>query len=81
LPNTPTGIDYFTQGDAGEVMMSNTKPHPKFMEAMRKLKTMSEEERLSEENKELFEQAMKYAPLDIQPALIAIQKKYEQTYH
>jgi hypothetical protein len=51
------------------------------MEAMRKLKQMSEEERLSEDNAELFEQAMQYAPLDIQPALVAIRKKYEQTYH
>lgn len=61
--------------------MSETSPHPKFMEAMRKLSAMSEDERLSEENKELFEQAMKYAPLDIQPALIAIQKKYEASIH
>lgn len=61
--------------------MSTTTPHPKFMEAMRKLSAMTEEERLSEENKELFEQAMKYAPLDIQPALIAIQKKYEVSVH
>ncbi|WP_432695438.1 hypothetical protein ACQUQP_12905 [Marinobacterium sp. YM272] len=61
--------------------MSNNSPHPKFMEAMRKLSAMTEEERLSEENKELFEQAMKYAPLDIQPALIAIQKKYEVSVH
>jgi len=61
--------------------MSATTPHPKFMEAMRKLSAMSEEERLSEENKELFEQAMQYAPLDIQPALIAIKEKYEQTLH
>ena len=61
--------------------MSETSPHPKFMEAMRKLSAMSEDERLSEENKELFEQAMRYAPLDIQPALIAIQKKYEAYIH
>lgn len=61
--------------------MSETSPHPKFMEAMRKLSAMSEDERLSEENKELFEQAMRYAPLDIQPALIAIQKKYEASIH
>jgi phage terminase large subunit-like protein len=51
------------------------------MEAMRKLSAMTEEERLSEENKELFEQAMKNAPLEIQPALIAIQKKYEHSVH
>lgn len=61
--------------------MSQTKPHPKFIEAMRKLSAMSEEERLSEENKELFEQAMNYAPLDIQPALMAIRKKYEDPLH
>lgn len=61
--------------------MSQSSPHPKFMEAMRKLKQMSEEERLSEQNAALFEQAMRYAPLDIQPALVAIRKKYEQTYH
>lgn len=62
--------------------MSGNQPHPKFMEAMRKLSAMSEEERLSEANRELFEQAIKYAPLDIQPALVAIQKKYdEQSLH
>ncbi len=61
--------------------MSTNRPHPKFTEAMRQLSAMSEEERLSEENKELFEQAIKYAPLDIQPALIAIQKKYEEPLH
>lgn len=61
--------------------MSGNKPHPKFMEAMRKLSAMSEEERLSEDNRELFEQAIAYAPLDIQPQLIAIQKKYEQPLH
>ena len=61
--------------------MSKTTPHPKFMEAMRKLKAMPEEERLSEANKALFEQAIKYAPLDIQPALIAIEKKYAETCH
>ncbi|SIQ64432.1 hypothetical protein [Marinobacterium stanieri] len=57
--------------------MSQNKPHPKFIEAMRQLSAMSEEERLSEENKDLFEQAMNYAPLDIQPALMAIRKKYD----
>jgi hypothetical protein len=51
------------------------------MEAMRQLSQMSEEERLSEQNKELFDEAIRYAPLDIQPQLIAIQKKYEQTLH
>ena len=61
--------------------MSSTKPHPKFMEAMLQLSQMSEEERLSEQNKELFDEAIRYAPLDIQPQLIAIQKKYEQTLH
>jgi hypothetical protein len=48
---------------------------------MKQLSAMSEEERLSEENKELFEQAMNYAPLDIQPALMAIRKKYEEPLH
>ncbi|MBP0049666.1 hypothetical protein H9C73_13090 [Marinobacterium sp. AK62] len=61
--------------------MSQSTPHPKFVEAMRQLSAMSEEERLSEENKELFEQAMNYAPLDIQPALMAIRKKYEDPIH
>lgn len=61
--------------------MSNKAPHPKFIEAMRQLSAMSEEERLSEENKALFEQAMNYAPLDIQPALMAIRKKYEDPLH
>lgn len=61
--------------------MSSTKPHPKFMEAMRQLSAMSEEERLSEENRKLFDQAIQYAPLDIQPQLIAIQKKYEEPLH
>ena len=61
--------------------MSANTPHPKFMDAMRKLSAMSEEERLSEQNRELFEQAIAYAPLDIQPQLIAIQKKYEQPIH
>lgn len=61
--------------------MSRNTPHPKFMDAMRKLSAMSEDERLSEENRELFEQAIAYAPLDIQPQLIAIQKKYEQPLH
>jgi hypothetical protein len=61
--------------------MSANTPHPKFMDAMRKLSAMSEEERLSEQNRELFEQAIAYAPLDIQPQLIAIQKKYEQPLH
>jgi hypothetical protein len=44
---------------------------------MRKLSAMSEEERLSEDNKALFDQAIRYAPLDIQPKLAAIQRKYE----
>ena len=61
--------------------MSANTPHPKFMDAMRKRSAMSEEERLSEQNRELFEQAIAYAPLDIQPQLIAIQKKYEQPLH
>ena len=61
--------------------MSANTPHPKFMDAMRKLSAMSEEERLSEQNRELFEQAIAYAPRDIQPQLIAIQKKYEQPLH
>ncbi|MBR9828400.1 MAG: hypothetical protein GYB41_07140 [Oceanospirillales bacterium] len=61
--------------------MSQSTPHPKFTEAMRKLSAMSEEERLSEANKELFEQAMNYAPLDIQPALMAIRKKYDEPLH
>lgn len=61
--------------------MSNaTNPHPKFIEAMQKLSAMSEEERLSEENKDLFDQAMNYAPLDIQPQLIAIRKKYDELH-
>lgn len=47
---------------------------------MEKLTQMSEEERLSEENKELFEQAMNYAPLDIQPKLAAIRKKYDELH-
>ncbi|WP_271272694.1 hypothetical protein [Aliamphritea hakodatensis] len=51
--------------------------HPKFIEAMQKLSAMTEEERLSEANKELFEQAIEYAPLEAQPALLAIQKKYD----
>ena len=61
--------------------MSAMKPHPKFLEAMSQLSQMDEEERLSEANKELFDQAIKYAPLDIQPQLIAIQKKYETPLH
>lgn len=58
--------------------MSNA--HPKFIEAMKKLSAMSENERLSEENKALFEQAMNYAPLDIQPQLVAIRKKYDELH-
>lgn len=54
--------------------------HPKFIEAMQKLSAMSEEERLSEDNKDLFEQAMNYAPLDIQPQLVAIRKKYDELH-
>ncbi|MFT5706499.1 MAG: hypothetical protein ACI9ES_000778, partial [Oceanospirillaceae bacterium] len=46
----------------------------------RKLTKMSEEERLSEENKTLFEQAMNFAPLDIQPQLFAIRKKYDEMH-
>ncbi len=61
-------------------MMNNDSLHPKFVEAMRKLRSMSEEERLSDDNKELFEQAMNYAPLDIQPQLIEIKKKYENLH-
>lgn len=61
--------------------MSRNKPHPKFIEAMRQLSAMSEEQRLSEDNRELFEQAIQYAPMDIQPALVAIQKKYEEPLH
>lgn len=61
--------------------MSRNKLHPKFIEAMRQLSAMSEEQRLSEDNRELFEQAIQYAPMDIQPALVAIQKKYEEPLH
>lgn len=60
--------------------MNQDSLHPKFVEAMRKLRAMSEEDRLSEENKELFEQAMNYAPLDIQPQLIEIKKKYDNLH-
>lgn len=56
------------------------KQHPKFIEAMQKLSVMNEDERLSEENKELFDQAIAYAPLDAQPALIAIQRKYAEVH-
>ncbi|UTW13715.1 hypothetical protein KDW95_08775 [Marinobacterium rhizophilum] len=58
-------------------METKLKTHPKFVEAMQKLSGMTEEERLSEENKALFDQAIRYAPLDIQPKLAAIQRKYE----
>ncbi|WP_420813326.1 hypothetical protein [Neptunomonas concharum] len=61
-------------------MLNQESLHPKFVEAMRKLTAMSEEDRLSDENKELFEQAMNYAPLDIQPQLIAIRKKYDDLH-
>ncbi|MCP4595869.1 hypothetical protein [Neptuniibacter sp.] len=61
-------------------MTANEKIHPKFIEAMEKLNAMSEEERLSEKNKDLFEQAMNYAPLDIQPKLVAIRKKYDELH-
>ncbi len=61
-------------------MSSAEKIHPKFKEAMEKLSAMSEEERLSEKNKDLFEQAMNYAPLDIQPKLVAIRKKYDEVH-
>lgn len=61
-------------------MSVQEKAHPKFIEAMQKLSAMSEEERLSEENKDLFEQAMNYAPLDIQPKLVAIRKKYDEIH-
>jgi hypothetical protein len=60
--------------------MSAIKYNPMFVEAMKKLTKMSEKERLSEENKALFEQAMNYAPLDIQPQLIAIRKKYDDLH-
>lgn len=60
--------------------MSAEKYNPIFVEAMKKLTKMSEEERLSDKNKELFEQAMNYAPLDIQPQLIAIRKKYDELH-
>lgn len=60
--------------------MSTENYNPKFVEAMKKLTKMSEKERLSEENKEIFEQAMNYAPLDIQPQLIAIRKKYDDLH-
>ncbi|MBU2965693.1 hypothetical protein EH243_03155 [Amphritea opalescens] len=56
------------------------KQHPKFVEAMQKLSAMNEEERLSEENKELFDQAIAYAPLEAQPALVAIQRKYAEVH-
>lgn len=64
----------------GDAMFDNDSLHPKFLEAMRKLKEMSEEDRLSESNKDLFEQAMNYAPLDIQPQLIEIKKKYQDLH-
>ncbi len=60
--------------------MSIEKYDPRFVDAMSKLSKMSEEERLSEENKELFEQAMNYAPLDIQPQLTEIRKKYDEVH-
>lgn len=60
--------------------MSIEKYDPRFVDAMSKLSKMSAEERLSEENKELFEQAMNYAPLDIQPELSAIRKKYDDMH-
>ena len=60
---------------------TSTKTHPKFIEAMQKLSAMSEDERLSESNRALFEQAMAYAPLDIQPALAAICRKYDEELH
>ncbi|MBY4675323.1 hypothetical protein [Marinobacterium arenosum] len=59
---------------------NSTTTHPKFIEAMQKLSAMSEEERLSEANRELFEQAMAYAPLEIQPKLAAICKKYDNLH-
>lgn len=58
-----------------------SKTHPMFVEAMQKLSAMSEEERLSEANRELFELAMAYAPLDIQPKLAAICQKYDEELH
>ncbi len=61
-------------------MSEVSNAHPKFIEAMQKLSAMSEDERLSEENKDLFEQAMNYAPIDIQPQLAAIRKKYEELH-
>ena len=60
--------------------MSIEKYDPRFVDAMNKLSKMSEEERLSEENKDLFEQAMNYAPLDIQPQLTEIRKKYDEIH-
>jgi hypothetical protein len=60
--------------------VSIEKYDPRFVDAMNKLSKMSEEERLSEENKELFEQAMNYAPLDIQPQLTEIRKKYDDIH-
>ncbi len=60
--------------------MSIEKYDPRFVDAMNKLSKMSEEERLSEENKDLFEQAMNYAPLDIQPQLTEIRKKYDDIH-
>ncbi|WP_296057154.1 hypothetical protein [uncultured Amphritea sp.] len=56
------------------------KQHPKFIEAMQKLSAMNEDERLSDENKDLFDQAIAYAPLEAQPALMAIQRKYEELH-
>ncbi|MFW1678511.1 hypothetical protein ACFVYJ_12130 [Pontibacter sp. JAM-7] len=61
-------------------MSQNEKIHPKFLEAMEKLSAMTEEERLSEANKDLFDQAMNYAPLDIQPKLAAIRRKYDDLH-
>lgn len=59
--------------------MSNEKSlHPKFVEAMRKLSEMSDDDRLSDENAALFDQALAYAPLEIQPQLIAIARKYDE---
>ena len=71
---------YLQQQVLERVIMSSENYNPRFVAAMKKLSKMTEEERLSEENKELFEQAMNYAPLDIQPQLCAIRKKYDDMH-
>ncbi|MGB0664107.1 MAG: hypothetical protein ACPGMR_10015 [Pontibacterium sp.] len=57
---------------------SESNFHPKFVEAMQKLSQMSDEDRLSEKNAALFDQALAYAPLEIQPQLMAIARKYDE---